>query len=323
MKRIILLFMSLSTVASSQIKVFSGGAVSYGSTTAPISGEKHKFTGNVVITSSPTNTSSTAYIRGNAGYSAANTPEYTWLGNDQTGLFHPGNNILGFSIGGSEIMRVHSNGNLGIGTTNPSDKFHVAGSSRLNGNVRFDAWTDVLLDWTNGYCCNIPFIWPENDWYLQIGDYSHSVGIQYIYSLYYKSGLYNISDKNAKDNIDYNVNVVAKLKQLKPVTFKYKQSVYQGAPSSIQSGLVSKNHYGLIAQDVANVFPEFVEQDPKSGLYSVNYIELIPILVSAFNFQQNKLDSLQEQLNNCCTKSSSNNRLITPNNNGVDETNSG
>lgn len=84
-----MLIMSLSTIMSAQIKVFSGGSISYGSTTAPSSGEKHKFTGNVVISSSPTNTASTAYIRGNAGFSSATTPEYTWLGNDQTGFFHP------------------------------------------------------------------------------------------------------------------------------------------------------------------------------------------------------------------------------------------
>lgn len=62
-------------------------------------------------------TVSKAFIRGNSSFSTATTPDYTWWGNDQTGLFHPAANIIGFSIGGTENMRITGSG-IGIGTSN-------------------------------------------------------------------------------------------------------------------------------------------------------------------------------------------------------------
>lgn len=60
---------------------------------------------------------SKAFIRGNSSFSTATTPDYTWWGNDQTGLFHPAADIIGFSIGGTENMRITGSG-IGIGTSN-------------------------------------------------------------------------------------------------------------------------------------------------------------------------------------------------------------
>jgi hypothetical protein len=40
---------------------------------------------------------------------------------------------------------------------------------------------------------------------------------------------------------------------------------------------------GFIAQEVQKVLPEVVHQDTTTGLYSVSYIEILPILTDAFN----------------------------------------
>ena len=40
---------------------------------------------------------------------------------------------------------------------------------------------------------------------------------------------------------------------------------------------------GLIAQEVAKVLPEVVHEDPKTGYKSVAYMEILPVLVDAFN----------------------------------------
>lgn len=45
-----------------------------------------------------------------------------------------------------------------------------------------------------------------------------------------------------------------------------------------------------------------VEKDPSTGLYGVKYTELIPLLVDGFNAQQNTIDSLKQQINDCCSK---------------------
>ena len=48
----------------------------------------------------------------------ASLPSITNVGDEDTGMFFPGNNLVGFSAGGSEKMRLNSTG-LGIGTSNP------------------------------------------------------------------------------------------------------------------------------------------------------------------------------------------------------------
>jgi hypothetical protein len=60
----------------------------------------------------------------------------------------------------------------------------------------------------------------------------------------------------------------AKLNQLRPVTFQYK-SDSQGA-----------KQYGLIAEEVAKVYPELVVRDQQSRIISVRYDELAPMLLN-------------------------------------------
>jgi hypothetical protein len=83
-----------------------------------------------IATGSPT---SAAYIRGNNGFSTALLPDYTWWNNDQTGLFHPANNIIGFTIGGTEAMRIDPNGFVGMGTTTPLFRAHINGDLFVTG----------------------------------------------------------------------------------------------------------------------------------------------------------------------------------------------
>lgn len=52
------------------------------------------------------------------------------------------------------------------------------------------------------------------------------------------------------------------------------------AESVIAARLQGDVRYGLLAQEVAHVFPELVEED-KDGYQYVNYLELIPVLISA------------------------------------------
>ena len=96
-------------VSFSQLKVSSTGALSVGSATNPFTNCKFRVVGGYSqfceTTSVPT---SSAMIRGLNAYSTATTPDYTWWGNDLTGIFHPASDAIGFSIGGTERVRINS-----------------------------------------------------------------------------------------------------------------------------------------------------------------------------------------------------------------------
>lgn len=134
----------------SQIKVFTGGSVTIGATTAAsvnsvnhqVIGDKTGFFGS---TSTPT---SAALIRGNNAYSGVSTPDYTWFGDNQTGFFHPSSSVIGITIGNSEKFRFNSSGQIlsaGSGG-NPDFSWN---SDPNTGMAR--AAADVLAFMTNGW----------------------------------------------------------------------------------------------------------------------------------------------------------------------------
>jgi hypothetical protein len=56
-----------------------------------------------------------------------------------------------------------------------------------------------------------------------------------------------------------------------------------------------KLQYGFIAQEVQKVLPELVKVDERSGLLTINYVQVIPILVEAFKTQNATIDALKAQ----------------------------
>jgi len=92
-----------------QIKVANSGWVSIGSVANPY--EKLHVAGNALFSPCLTQcTNSSAYIRGVNGYSTPLNPDYTWWYNDQTGIYHPSMNHIGFSSDGRMKMMISPNG---------------------------------------------------------------------------------------------------------------------------------------------------------------------------------------------------------------------
>jgi len=58
-------------------------------------------------------------------------PSISPTGDTDTGIFFPAADTIAIGVGGSEVVRINSSGNVGIGITNPSAKLHVAGTVGL------------------------------------------------------------------------------------------------------------------------------------------------------------------------------------------------
>jgi trimeric autotransporter adhesin len=78
-------------------------------------------------------------------------------------------------------------------------------------------------------------------------------------------------------------DVAEKLKQLRPVSFRYKTE-----PQA--------THYGLIAEEVDKVMPELVVRDDQNQPESVQYLELIPLLLQERREQQARIATLERRL---------------------------
>lgn len=68
---------------------------------------------------------------------AANSPAYAFSDDVSTGMYRIGTNTLGFSTGGSEKMRIDSNGRVGIGITNPAAALDVQGNIFVRDSIYF------------------------------------------------------------------------------------------------------------------------------------------------------------------------------------------
>ena len=60
---------------------------------------------------------------------SAGTPTISPAADTNTGIFFPAADTIGFAEGGTEVMRIDSDGDVGINTTSPESKLHVKGTS--------------------------------------------------------------------------------------------------------------------------------------------------------------------------------------------------
>ena len=96
--------------------------------------------------------------------------------------------------------------------------------------------------------------------------------------------LYNTSDIRLKENItEISTAKLDDLFTLNPVIFSYKHDTNK------------KLHYGVLAQDVEKVFPELVENN-MSGFKTVNYQELIPLMLAKMKNMQEQIDELKQNI---------------------------
>jgi hypothetical protein len=129
------------------LRIADGGNVGIG-TTDPL--EKLHVVGNIQASGS---TSAGTQFLGLA-VDAVATPSFSWTDDTNTGMYKPGADMLGLVTAGVERVSVAANGNVGIGTTNPSVGLHL-----YNRDFRVDGIapslglleTDGAIDGKNAY----------------------------------------------------------------------------------------------------------------------------------------------------------------------------
>ncbi len=116
-------------------------------------------------------------------------------------------------------------------------------------------------------------------------------------------GLFSSSDQRLKRNIKDISDALNAIEQIEGKAYTFKSDREQ------------QLHYGVIAQDLQRLFPNLVHQNEK-GYLSVNYVELIPVLIEAIKEQQaliNKLTSslsLQKDVNTSLAESLEKQRIL-------------
>jgi hypothetical protein len=81
----------------------------------------------------------------------AGTPPFTFVGDEDTGMFSPDVNSIAFSVGATEKVRIDNQGNVGIGTTNPAVALDVVGQIKGSSSGIFQG---VQVGLFNGFYGN-------------------------------------------------------------------------------------------------------------------------------------------------------------------------
>jgi hypothetical protein len=109
--------------------------------------------------------------------------------------------------------------------------------------------------------------------------------------LFVGGSINNPSDIHLKDNIEnLSLTLSDNLLLLNPVKYNYKDDAKK------------KDHFGFIAQDVEKLFPNLVNTvtapvgDEEITIKSVNYLEMVPILLLKIKDLQNQIDALNNKI---------------------------
>jgi hypothetical protein len=192
-----------------------------------------------------------------------------------------------FFTNSGEKMRIDSDGDVGIGTTNPNAVLHVANSANLS-----EAGAHLRLEGA-GFS---GFHWLDSNAYY-IGQNS-SARVLALYSGAETAGVQltngstswaSFSDERLKENIKDIGSVTDKIKDIRCVSFNR---------TDIED---SKETIGFIAQDFVGKFDQVLNKSKlKDGdeeeYYSIKYTETIPVLLKAIQEQQEQIEQLKSEI---------------------------
>lgn len=102
----------------------------------------------------------------------------------------------------------------------------------------------------------------------------------------------NFSDKRLKTNIkQLGINDLEKINSINIYSYNFNKT----ASAEYEIGLDNKLHYGVIAQELELIFPELITEEP-NGIKTVNYVELVPILIEYTKSLSNRVQQLEKYI---------------------------
>jgi hypothetical protein len=218
---------------------------------------------------------------------------------------------------GSEVMRITNGGNVGIGTSSPSYKLDVFGSSgssitsrgwsantTQSSQMHFQALNNGGSGDSNvaGYTFHCSGAYATHmhlraDGYIGVGGWSASAWRWYVNmtngDMTAAGNVTAYSDPRLKEDIKKIDDPLGKILSLNGVRFKWKQSSVIGH--------LGEHDYGVLANEVEAVLPELVTGSayvaPEGDTYkTVSYDKLIPVLIEAIKEQQIQINKLREDI---------------------------
>jgi Chaperone of endosialidase len=96
------------------------------------------------------------------------------------------------------------------------------------------------------------------------------------------------SSRRFKEDIHDMTDASSRLLRLRPVTFRYKQAYADGS---------KPQQYGLVAEEVAEVFPELAVRDADGQVETVHYETLNVLLLNELQKQQRRIEALEQRIN--------------------------
>lgn len=212
----------------------------------------------------------------------------------------------------TDAVSVSSDGNVGIGTTNPRYPLHITDDGETYATLMVKSSTNhggVAVDVPSGRQAHYIFMengvvkwqWRTPQYADDLRAYSGTLGDDVLilkntgnvgigtttpqYKLHVagkiQGELVSPSDQRHKQNIHSLKNALTKLQGLRGVSFKWKDNTQNADPQ-----------IGLIAQEVEKVLPELVSTD-SDGYKSIAYGKLTAVLVEAIKEQQLQIERLE------------------------------
>ena len=229
-----------------------------------------------------------------------------------------------FGNGGLTMLSLDAQGYLGIGENEPAVPLHIKHDAEEMLRLESTGEDYTYMSFYNAgqrkaYIVNtasnmfymneedgdsfignggIPQMVIRGDGNVGIGSFEPEYKLEVAGSGNFTGELTAASDRKLKKSIKPIEDANEIIKKLNPVEYYYRSEEYSDL------NLSKTKRWGLIAQEVEEILPELVSTKQRGictngeweDYKAINYIDLIPILIEAFQKNQEEITSLKEQL---------------------------